>query len=154
MVWNQEKHLFIEIFSGSSIFKWGGVIQFESGRHEIYDFWSEDVSYGFSGESTCKRVVNVLRSVNDPIFGRKVDAGVDNMALVNGWKNEGTRFNVFKKIFDFVLEHDVILNLVYVKSAENVADAPSRTLNKINAFLTCNTWDRCRRHLGEARVLL
>lgn len=73
------------------------------------------------------------------------------MALVNGWKNEGTRFNVLKKIFGFVLEHDVILNLVYVKSAENVADAPSRSLNKINAFLTCNTWDAVQKAFGGGK---
>lgn len=132
MVWKQEKHLFIELFSDSSIFKWGGVIQFDSGRHEIYDFWTEEERKMPIMVLEAKALLNVLRSVKDSIFGRRVDSGVDNLALLNGWKNDGTRSRelnkVLKDIFDFVLEHDIILNLVYVKSAENVADAPPFSL--------------------------
>ena len=40
MVWKQERHLYLEIFSDASTFKWGGVIFWQANeKHEIYDFW-------------------------------------------------------------------------------------------------------------------
>ena len=152
MVWKQERHLFLELFSNSSTFKWGGVIYFRADKHEIYGFWSDEECKMPIMVLKAKALLNVLQSIKENIQGQRVVAGVDSMALLNSWKSEVSRsreLNGFlKELFQFVLEHDLVLNLVYVGSRDNVADAPSRVLNKSDASLTRCAWDAVQRAFG------
>ncbi|MEW8544651.1 MAG: reverse transcriptase domain-containing protein, partial [Candidatus Thiodiazotropha sp.] len=144
MVWKKERHLFMEIFSDASTFKWGGVVHFASGKREIYDYWSKEERVLPIMVLESKALLNVIRSIKGFLKGERVDAGVDNMVLINAWKNEGCRSRelnvVLKDLFAFVLQQDLVLNLVYVTSSQNVADAPSRVLNKSDASLMREVW--------------
>ena len=66
-------------------------------------------------------------------------------STLNAWMNQGTHSReldlVLKDIFDFVLGHDLVLNLVFVKSKNNIADGPSRLLRKSDASLAPCTWE-------------
>ena len=137
--------MYLEIFFDASTFKWGGVICWQATeKHEIYDFWSIDERKLPIMVLEAKALFNVLRSITDRIQGNRVDAGVDSMALLNSWKNEGCKSRelivVLKELFQFVLEQDLVLNLFYVKSRDNVADEPSRALNKSDASLSYQVW--------------
>ena len=140
MVWKKERHLYLEIVSDASTFKRGGVIFFTSGKQEIYDFWREKDKQLPIMVLEAKALLNVLLSIKDQIQGQRLDAGVDNMALLNAWKNEGCKSRelnvVLKEIFKLVFEGDIVMNLIFVKSSDNAADDASRVLKKSDASLS------------------
>ena len=92
-----------------------------------------------------KALLNVLRTLGDRIQGHRIDANIDSMVLLNAWMNQGSHSRelnlVLKDIFDFVLGHDLVLNLVFIKSKNNIADGPSRLLRKSDASLALCTWE-------------
>ncbi|GJF00779.1 hypothetical protein PsYK624_170800 [Phanerochaete sordida] len=57
---------------------------------------------------------------------------VDNQGIVDGWRNgrsrNGSSNEVFKRIHRVLALHDRFAYAVYVPSADNIADAPSRGL--------------------------
>ena len=61
--------------------------------------------------------------------------------------NQGSRSRsrelnlVLKDIFDFVLGHELVLNLVFVKSKNNIADGLYRLLGKSDASPSPCTWE-------------
>ena len=152
MVWKKERHLYLEIVSDASTFKWGGVIFFTSGKQEIYDFWGEKDKQLPIMVLEAKALLNVLISIKDQIQGQRLDAGVDNMALLNAWKNEGCKSRelnvVLKEIFELVFEGDIVLNLIFVKSSDNAADDASRVLKKSDASLSMGAWYEVQRVFG------
>ena len=97
-------------------------------------------------------LLNVLRAVEGKIKGERVDAKVDNMSLYHAYYNEGCKSRelnrVLKEIFYFVLERDLVLNLEYVKSENNLADAPSRVLKKTDATISRKTWELIQQAFG------
>ena len=152
MEWKKEKHLVIEVHTDASTYKWGGVIHFATGAHEVYDYWSEV-------ERKCpimilegKALLNVLRAVSDRIRGKRVDANVDNQALFYSFYNEGSKSrelnSVLKEIFNLVLQLDIVLNLAFVKSEHNLADEPSRVLKKSDAMLSERAWSQIQQAFG------
>ena len=114
MVWKKEKHLVIEIHTDASTYKWGGGVLFETGTHEIYDYWS-DVEKKFSIMILEGKVLlNVLRAIRVCIRGKRVDANVDNQALLYSFYNEGSKSlelnSLLKEIFNLVLQLYIVLN--------------------------------------------
>lgn len=150
--WKRERHMSLELFSDSSLFKWGGIVHLPSGMAEISGFWEgEDRSLSIMSLEA-KALLNVLKSVKDDIRGHRVDAHVDNQVLINSWKNQGTRSRemntVIKELFQLVLDLDLVLNLTYVESKSNPADAPSRDLQKSDAMLAPSTWGLIQAQFG------
>ena len=152
LVWKKEKHLSVTVFTDASTFKWGGVIKLKNNNYEIGDSWDVEklsmpimVLEGYA-------LLYVLRSVGEKIHGCRIDANVDNQALIHAWNNEGSKSpalnDVLKDIFQLTLDLDIALNLIYVSSKENLADAPSRRLTKCDATLHDNTWEILQEQFG------
>ena len=63
-----------------------------------------------------KALLNVLRAISDRIRGKRVDANVDNHALLLSFYNEGSKSrelnSLLKEIFNLVLQLDtcIVLN--------------------------------------------
>lgn len=97
-----------------------------------------------------------LRSVQAVIAGHRVDAYVDNVALLHAWGKQGCRdiqlARILKSIFKVVTEVNVDLNLHYVPSAKNPADAPSRSLSWADAMLGEEAWSRVEQAFGPHSV--
>ena len=85
MEWRKEKHLVIEIHTDASTYKWGGVIHFETGTHEVNDYWSDVEKKSPIMILEGKALLNVLRPIGDHIRGKRVDANVDNQALLHSY---------------------------------------------------------------------
>ena len=79
-----------------------------------------------------------------------MDAHVDNQALIGAWNNERSKSRMLnstlKGLFQLTLDLDIILNLHYVPSKENLADEPSRQLNK--STLHTDIWHKIQEQLG------
>lgn len=153
--WKRERHMSLELFSDSSLFKWGGIVHLPSGSVEISGFWVGEERELSIMSLEAKGLLNVLKSVKDDIKGHRVDAHVDNQVLLNSWKNQGARSRelnkVLKELFQFVLDLDVVLNLSYVGSKSNPADAPSRELQKSDAMLAPSAWELIQTQFGGDR---
>ena len=69
---------------------------------------------------------------------------MDNKNLLDFWNNEGGKSipltNEIKDLFFMTLKPNIILNLHYVPSTFNNADAPSRFSSDIDCSLSDNAW--------------
>ena len=74
------------------------------------------------------------------------------MTLIGAWNNEGSKSpmlnTVLKEIFSLTVELDIFLNLKYVPSKSNLADEPSRQLDKSDAMLNSNVWHIVQEYFG------
>lgn len=56
--------------------------------------------------------------------------------------------STLKELFQLTLDLDIILNLQFVPSKENLADEPSRQLNKSDATLQTDIWHKIQEQFG------
>ena len=72
----------------------------------------------------------MLLSCFDEVRNARVDVQVDNQAVIHAWYNQGGRIselnNAMKVLFSTTVALNVLLHLLYVRSADNLADGPSR----------------------------
>ncbi|MES9880230.1 MAG: reverse transcriptase domain-containing protein [Sedimenticola sp.] len=153
--WKSEKHLTLSVSSDASLFKWGGVATLpEKGEVEISDFWQDNMKRFPIMVLEAHALLNVLKSFAPSLGHGRVDANVDNTALIAAWNNEGCKSPelnvVLKEIFNFTVEHDIYLNLIYIPSAENPADGPSRSITKLDSMLSDSSWGKIQSYFGSA----
>jgi hypothetical protein len=145
--WREERHVSILLSTDASKFAWGGVV----GELTIRDMFGGNdnrpihLMEAEALEKTLASVPHLVRNV-------KVDAYVDNMALLRAWEHEGakdTNLNdILKRIFHLTIALNCELKLHYVPSAANPADTPSRLLSANDAMLAPELWDRVQALYG------
>ena len=73
--------------------------------------------------------------------------------MFHSFYNEGSKSRelngVLKTIFNLILELDIVLNLAFVRSENNLADEPSRVLKKSDATLSEKTWYQIQGAYGK-----
>ena len=71
--------------------------------------------------------------MSSEIKGHRVDAHVDNMVVVQAWGSKGCKdialARILKSIFTVITELNADLSIRYIPSAQNPADAPSRSIS-------------------------
>jgi hypothetical protein len=74
---------------------------------QVGDSWETDMISLPIIVLEARALLNVLKSLSDKIKGHRVDANVDNQALICAWKNEGSKSfqlnYVIKEIFSLHL---------------------------------------------------
>ena len=144
--WRQEWHFSVEIITDASNFGWGGVLAFPDNPKRTRDYWDpEDIhTSGGIAVKEAKALLQTLSTFSHEVFNGRVDAYVDNKNLIGFWNNEGgksiTLSNEIKELFFMSLKLNIILNLHYVPSRSNDADAPSRFSSDIDCSLSDKTW--------------
>ncbi|CAC5391415.1 unnamed protein product [Mytilus coruscus] len=137
--WKKERHLVVNIYTDASMYKWGGYFKINDREHKVGDSWAQDMLSLPIMVLEAKALLNALRSLREDIKGSRVDANVDNQALIGAWNNEGSISMILnttlKDIFQLTSDLDVMLNLHFVPSKLNLADDPTRKLNKSDATL-------------------
>ncbi len=153
----KERHISLTVHTDASLYKWSGLVHLPGNNFSIADYWCAADQGLPIMVLEARALYNVLVSVQGYIGGRRVDAHVDNQALIHAWNNEGcksTQLNmVLKDIFHFLLDKDIILCLHFVTSQDNVADAPSRSLQRCDATLSQSAGARFNSYLGGERVI-
>ena len=93
-----------------------GVIHFKTGTHAVYYYWSNVGNKSLIMILEGKALLNVLQAISDRIRGKRVDANVDNQALLHSFYNEGSKSrelnSLLKEILNLVLQLDtcIVLN--------------------------------------------
>lgn len=94
----------------------------------------------------------VLTSCEDLICNARVDALVDNRAVIHAWNNQGCRSSqlnkAMKTLFNSTIRLNVMLHLSYVPSKGNPADAPSRRMSTLDSRLTEKMWLKVQLEFG------
>ena len=150
--WREERHVQVVMATDSSRYKWGAVIyQKTEGPVEFGDLWVGDDDRPIHLKEA-EGLLKALKSVTDATKNCRVDAFVDNMAVLHAWENEGVRnrelTEVIKLIFLHIQANNISLRLHYVPSASNPADFPSRAISKFDATLTAEVWFRVENLFG------
>ena len=150
--WKNEKHMVVSLSTDASLHKWGGRVTLPDGDVEVSDFWPADMRHLPIMVLEAHALHRVLKSFAQRLKSSRVDANVDNTCLIAAWNNEGCRsqeMNIaIKNIFFLTLEFDMVLNLLYIPSSENPADAPSRIIKKSDAMLCEVSWHMIQDFFG------
>ena len=142
--WLSERHVILKLSSDASGYKWAAVLHNGDVKTEISDFWSTQEIQSSIMVKEALALYNALKSVGDKIRNCRVCASVDNMGVIHAWKNQYVRSpeinRILKMMFTLLLQENCILTLSYVPSSTNEADAPSRSLSKLDTMLSPRTW--------------
>ena len=148
--WREEKHVRLSISTDASNFGWGCVVHHPSGDRRMGDYWnSEELRLGIAS----KEMLAICRAVkSSPSFVR-VDAQVDNGVAIDTFNGQGSRKSpqlkeVTKELYRCLLERNLRLELFYVPSEQNQADAPSRRLSASDSKLSSRAWQKVQTAFG------
>ena len=155
MPWFKEHHMVVCVTSDASGFGWGGTLANLDNQSPIEagDLWEPDML----GETILiKEAVALLRTLQafrDSLRGLRVNAWVDNKALVESWNGQYSRsprmLQVLKDLFWITVELRISLSLYYIASKLNPADKASRRLTASDSMLSPKFWNKVQaRHWG------
>ena len=130
--WREERHVRVVIATDASNSGWGGFI-LAPFSGQVSDYWTEDQSYLEISTKEAIALDKVLTSFAQQLQNTRVDAQVDNKAVVDAWNNQRGRSSelnaALKALFFTTARLNISLHLSYIPSGENPADAPSRRLS-------------------------
>lgn len=151
----EERHLQLPLFTDSSKFKWGAMVMLQGKEVEMSDFRSVDDSRQIHLKEA-SALYCALMAVQDTLKNHRVDAYVDNTALVRVWENQGRKDislnRIVKDLYQVTYINNIDLRLHYIPSKCNPADAPSRKLTFLDSMLTKKAWDMIQEKFGPQLV--
>ncbi|KAI8493826.1 hypothetical protein Bbelb_281730 [Branchiostoma belcheri] len=120
--------------------KWGAVLDLPDKESITYsDYWSQQDRVLHINIKEAKALVYAIRAAKTWVNSARVTAKVDSKVVQAAWEREGGTSrelnDAIKELFWATVEANIALKLVYVESASNPADAPSRSLSKLDARL-------------------
>jgi hypothetical protein len=98
-------------------------------------------------------LLRALKAVENKIKDHRIDAYVDNKALISVWERQDRidpKINrVVKELYQMMFENNVDLKLIYISSKDNPADKPSRSIFRADCSLSeKKTWNMVQRKYG------
>ena len=155
--WRREQHLVLRFASDASNFAWGASMETPDGQRFIRDYWSSSfVRVNDINVKEATALYHALQSFSDLLWDRRVDALVDNQALWHAWRglraSSPDLASVLRSVFLHCLEFNVDLRLIWVPSAANPADAPSREISMADSHLSQGLRDKVWLHYGPLYV--
>ena len=149
--WRDERHIQVSVATDASVSGWGATI-LSTIRREVFEYWSgEELTWDIATKEATA-INKMLLFCRDQLCNARVDALVDNQAVIHAWNNQGGRSaplnNALKVLFATTAELNVLLRLSYVRSAENPADGPSRHLSVLDYRLTDRIWQHVQQEFG------
>ena len=95
---------------------------------------------------------NALLALGCSLKNCRIDAQVDNQAVVQAWRNQGSKSKelseVIKSNYETALKFNMALSIFYVPSSEILADTPSRALSPNDCMLAPLAWDQVEKRWG------
>ena len=118
--------------------------------------WSEATRCLPIAVKEAQALFNTLESLCSDTHNARIDAFVDNMALLHSWERQVSKSSamsdILKDIFSFTLSRNLSLNLMYVPSKDNPPDAPSRSLSDLDCSLSPAAWLQVDKAFGPHTI--
>ena len=137
-----QQHVSFRLHTDASGYGWGAHVSLPSGPLELRDYWD---SRQFRFDICSKEALAVLfavRALSSQLVRRRVDVFVDNEGLVHAWSGLRSRspelVSVLRELFLFCVDSRIQLALIWVPTAANPADAPSRVLDRGDSMLSAS----------------
>ena len=151
VTWRDERHVHVSIATDASATGWGTI--FLNPHHEeIYDYWTDEQFVLGIAAKEASVVDRALVAFRYKLFNARVDAFVDNKAVVEAWNNQGGRsfeLNIaLKQLFFTTSKLNLSLHMSYIPTGQNPADAPSRRLSHLDSKLSDGLWEIVQREFG------
>ena len=149
--WRDERHVRLPVASDASGSGWGGSIV-SSVPQSVSDYWThEEQSWDISVREAIA-LDKVLLAFQDRLVNARVDALVDNLAVVHSWTNQGGSSvplsRAIKRLFLTTAKLNIVLHLSYVPTGVNPADPSSHRLSSMDGRLTPELWSIVERYFG------
>ena len=135
-----QQHASFRLHTDASGFGWGAHVSLPTGPLELRDYWD---SRHFRFDICSKEALAVffaLRALSPQLRRRRVDVFVDNEGLVHAWRGLKSKspelVSVLRELFLFCVDSRIKLSLLWVPTAANPADAPSRVLDGGDSMLS------------------
>ncbi|KAL9972926.1 hypothetical protein ACROYT_G019322 [Oculina patagonica] len=105
------------------------------------DYWNPDQRELFISSKKMLALVYAIKALPQEIRNARLDAYVDSQVMIGAWNAQGSKkspqlTNVTKQLFFALSSRNIQLNLQYLPSRENQADAPSRRLSSLDVKLS------------------
>ena len=138
--WRKEQHVQLRLSSDASPFGWGSTVIFGDQKASFGDYFSGDLC---ASRDMCFKealaLYSTLQSVAHLLWDRRVDILMDNRGLVDAWNglrgSSSALVSILRCVFLLVVEYNASVQLTWVPSKKNPADAPSRVLSRKDAML-------------------
>lgn len=152
--WRSEKHLQVSIATDSSGYKWGALV-FDNAKTSFGDIWDSTDHRPIHLKET-DALIKALTSLKGKIENHRIDAYVDNKALIDSWNNGGGRDvnlnDLLKRLFEITKLYNLDLKLHFLPSKYNPADGESRKLSIRDSQLSSEKWSILEQRYGPHSV--
>ncbi len=143
----------MEITTDASNAGWAGILSTPKGRRVIRDYWSNEVVVGTDiAVKEARALYKTLSTFASDVFNGRVNMYVDNANLISFWENKGGRSvplsNEMKDLFNLCVKLNIFLKMIYVPSALNSADSPSRFHSDLDCTLSGKSWSQVQAAFG------
>ena len=143
--WLDERHMVVKLSSDASLFAWGGIVENLNGPPlECQGRWSDNDKEKPIAAKEALALAFTIQSASPILKHCRLDAHVDSMALIQSWERQGGKSkelnDTLKVLHHIMLKQNVSLDLKYVPSAHNPADALSRILSDKDCMLAPDSW--------------
>ena len=149
--WRDKRHLRISLATVASGSGWGGKL-LSPPTASVADYWTESEQEYDINTREAIALNKVLLSFADVVKNARVDAEIDNKALYFSWCNQGGRSvtlnRAVKELFFTTVKLNIVLQLSFIPTNENPADAPSRRLSTLDSMLSPRLWGRVQSEFG------
>ena len=88
--WRDERHIQISVATDASASGWGATI-LSPIRRELFDYCTEEEVIWDISSKEAMAINKMLLSCRDQVCNARVDALVDNQAVIHAWNNQGGR---------------------------------------------------------------
>ena len=155
--WRDERYLRISLATDASGSGWGGKL-LSPCTASVADYWTEtEQGYDINTREAVAQN-KVLLSFADVLKNARVEAEIDNKALYFSWCNQGGRSvtlnRAVKELFFTTVKLNIALQLSFIPTNENPADAPSRRLSTLDSMLSPRLWGESSLNLGALGAIL
>ena len=149
--WRKETHSQITIATDASSYKWAGkVMTGEAVGLEVHDYFTDLAEPIHVKEA--QAVLKTLQALQDSLKDCRVDLLTDNQALIAAWQRQGSKSktlnDILKSLFSITIRLNLDLQMQYINTSINPADAPSRTLSSRDAMLSESCWQEIESNFG------
>ena len=139
--WREEKHYTASLSTDASGYGWGCVVHGSSRDQISGDYWNYEQRELFVSSKKMLALVHATKTLPEEIWNCKMDALADSRVVIGAWEGQGGKtspqlMRVTKELFFAVSSRNLQLDLQYVESQKNKADAPSRRLSRSDSKLS------------------
>ena len=149
--WRDERHVRVLVAVDVSNFAWGGSL-ISPMSADTSDYWTnEEQSWDIATEEATA-LERVLLAFQNQLRNSRVDALVDNQAVVQALNNQGGKSGplnkALKRLFFTMVDQNASLHLSYISTNDNPADSHSCRLSTMDSKLCPALWKVVEQEFG------